>query len=583
MSTAEIQVNIQTLQAIPIALCHPNPANKMRPVTAEFRESIREMGQRVPALLRPHPDIAGAFDVVYGARRLEALEDLGKLYLRAEVREMSDEEARLERAIENENREPLSWQQKAEMVMECLAAGSTAETIGRALGCSPHQVRRTGQLLKLSGSWRRLVNERSMPNWGPGHFEPFAYLSEEAQEELYQEFPVGMSTDWTAKEVEKWVAERSMLLKLAPWDLEDVTLQPAAGSCTGCGERSSANPDLFAEASGIKHHDRCLNAPCWARKSAVWLNRAYAKAVEKHGRVVKISKEYVQTGDELPPGHWEAAKKADDGAVAALVVRGTGLGKVEWVTLPGTKKASRKPVVEEAAEGPAVAEESEKRGPGRPVESEEQKRSRHEKRRWSMAIEMLMEQIDLDRYPVEFPTTQVVAMAVAFGVQSTANNGEPWKALERMVAWEKADLRAALLAQVKKAVVLRLVSAEDPVAEGRRAAGLFGLDLDSYKAEADKEIPDPAAWGKTFEAGAHKEHEETNAEAWAKVETPAPELLFNSPQKQAAFLFLKDHPGQDFEAFQVVTGRMDVSRAQFWQVEEAIEAQAEKLKQGAGK
>jgi hypothetical protein len=55
-----------------------------------------------------------------------------------------------------------------------------------------------------------------------------------------------------------------------------------------------------------------------------------------------------------------------------------------------------------------------------------------------------------------------------------------------------------------------------------------------------------------------------------------PDLLFNNPLKQKVYLFLKNNPGKDFGAFQVLTGDTVVSRQHFNEVEQAIKAREER-------
>jgi hypothetical protein len=55
-----------------------------------------------------------------------------------------------------------------------------------------------------------------------------------------------------------------------------------------------------------------------------------------------------------------------------------------------------------------------------------------------------------------------------------------------------------------------------------------------------------------------------------------PDLLFNNPLKQKVYVFLKNNPGKDFEAFQVLTGDTAVSRQHFNEVEQAIRAREER-------
>ena len=61
-----------------------------------------------------------------------------------------------------------------------------------------------------------------------------------------------------------------------------------------------------------------------------------------------------------------------------------------------------------------------------------------------------------------------------------------------------------------------------------------------------------------------------------------PDLLFNNPLKQKVYVFLKNNPGKDFETFQVFTGDAAVSRQQFREVEQAIQAREERERSRGG-
>jgi ParB family chromosome partitioning protein len=75
-------------------------------------ERIREHGQQVPILLRPHPDGNGRYQVAFGHRRLRAVTELG-LKVKAVVRDMSDEELVVAQGQENNEREDLTFIEKA--------------------------------------------------------------------------------------------------------------------------------------------------------------------------------------------------------------------------------------------------------------------------------------------------------------------------------------------------------------------------------------------------------------------------------------------------------------------------------------
>ncbi len=66
------------------------------------------------------------------------------------------------------------------------------------------------------------------------------------------------------------------------------------------------------------------------------------------------------------------------------------------------------------------------------------------------------------------------------------------------------------------------------------------------------------------------------------VSKEKPDLLFNNPLKQKVYVFLKNNPGKDFEAFQVFTGDTVVSRQHFNEVDQAIKAREEREKPRTG-
>lgn len=74
--------------------------------------SIREQGQQVPILVRPHPDRSARYQVAFGHRRLRALSELG-LPVKAVVRDLSDEQLVVAQGQENNEREDLTFIEKA--------------------------------------------------------------------------------------------------------------------------------------------------------------------------------------------------------------------------------------------------------------------------------------------------------------------------------------------------------------------------------------------------------------------------------------------------------------------------------------
>jgi len=74
--------------------------------------SIREQGQQVPILVRPHPEMPGRFQVAFGHRRLRAISELG-LPVSAVVRDLTDEQLVVAQGQENNERQDLTYIEKA--------------------------------------------------------------------------------------------------------------------------------------------------------------------------------------------------------------------------------------------------------------------------------------------------------------------------------------------------------------------------------------------------------------------------------------------------------------------------------------
>lgn len=75
-------------------------------------EAIREQGQQVPILVRPHPEKPGKYQVAFGHRRLRAVKEIG-IPVKAVVRDLTDEQLVVAQGQENNERRDLSYIEKA--------------------------------------------------------------------------------------------------------------------------------------------------------------------------------------------------------------------------------------------------------------------------------------------------------------------------------------------------------------------------------------------------------------------------------------------------------------------------------------
>ena len=84
--------------------------------------SIRDYGQQVPVLVRPHPEENGKYQIVYGRRRVKALRDL-KMPVKALVRTLDDRDMIVAQGQENSARKGLSFIEKASFAKQMSQMG----------------------------------------------------------------------------------------------------------------------------------------------------------------------------------------------------------------------------------------------------------------------------------------------------------------------------------------------------------------------------------------------------------------------------------------------------------------------------
>lgn len=105
----------------------------------ELAEQIRDRGQLIPIMVRPHPDKDGRYQVAFGHRRLKAIAKLG-LNVRAVVRKLTDAELVVAQGQENNARLDLSFIEKARFAAELEQQGYSRSIICGALAVTENNL-----------------------------------------------------------------------------------------------------------------------------------------------------------------------------------------------------------------------------------------------------------------------------------------------------------------------------------------------------------------------------------------------------------------------------------------------------------
>lgn len=112
---------------------------------AALVDSMRENGQQVPVLVRPHPEAPGRYQTAYGHRRIRAAARLG-LPARAIVRQMTDAELVLAQGKENSERRDLSFIERALFAKALTERGFERAIVQNALSLHKSEVARLLQV-----------------------------------------------------------------------------------------------------------------------------------------------------------------------------------------------------------------------------------------------------------------------------------------------------------------------------------------------------------------------------------------------------------------------------------------------------
>lgn len=114
--------------------------------------SIREHGQEIPILVRPHPTEHGRYQIAYGHRRVKAATDLG-LQVKAYVRDLSNDRLVVAQGIENSAREDLTFIERASFALKLEVGGFQRSLIQTALSVDRQETSKLLSVAKAVPAW----------------------------------------------------------------------------------------------------------------------------------------------------------------------------------------------------------------------------------------------------------------------------------------------------------------------------------------------------------------------------------------------------------------------------------------------
>jgi ParB family chromosome partitioning protein len=315
--------------SVPVGLIDPSPFNPRKTFDEntldELAASIREAGVVQPAIVRPHPQSEGRFELVAGERRWLASKRAEKDALPAIVRKLNDRQVWEIQIIENDQRvnlHPLEQARGFEFLMKSAPQIYTVEEIALRTGQEPRHVLWRLQLLKLIPDAQKLFAAERLP---VQHASELSRLQPEQQEEGlehcfgdFKNVDVILADPYRTVQIDvrqlrDWVKNYCLLqLKNAPFDIRDAELMPTAGPCTSCPKRTGNAPFLFADLAA--RANTCTDPVCFQQKKAALVQIRLDELKKQGLQPVRISDGFsfgseVEEKDVIRRGHYRIVDK----------------------------------------------------------------------------------------------------------------------------------------------------------------------------------------------------------------------------------------------------------------------------------
>ena len=345
MPSTQNAVNNHEYRSVPITALAESPTNPRKRFDAksleELAASFKTQGILAPLLVRELEE--SKYEVVAGARRLRAakLAELEKLPVR--VVKLTDAEAIEAQCVENLQREDIHPLEEALGFKSLLELGEPAYTISIIASRAGKSEAYVYGRIRLADLIPPVAEAFLKDEITIGHALLIAKLPSSQQQEAFSAAFRGL---WTSegnsqvlipvRALAAWI-ESNILLQLAsaPFDKQDETLVPEAGSCANCPKRTGFNKLLFPDV----RKDSCTSPDCFRAK----IDASVKKTLETKPQLIQISAAWnSREGAPLGRNHYvelEIKKPKANGASTKLPANQKPCEKMaEAIVMDGGKR-----------------------------------------------------------------------------------------------------------------------------------------------------------------------------------------------------------------------------------------------------
>ncbi len=521
------------VQMLPVDKLVPTPDNRRKAISdasvRSLAQSIKKDGLLQPLVVRVHPTRPDRWEIRAGERRWRAAKLAGVATVPVVVRKLDNEAALAVTIVENLQRVDLHPLEEAETIQQAIEREYDLKAVAAKVGKSVQYIARRASLVRLAPVWKAEIRKPNSEasRLSAAHLELIARLPEPtqlalAEDRFFQVFSRGFPT---VDELRKIIDGGLHSLGAMPWNIDDETLDPKAGSCTNCDKRSSKQPTLFPDAENGKasKNDRCLDPQCFDGKHVAHIRRCECKLRAEHPTLRLVQLGVGTLSPEVQDAFGEGvqrvydpklAKAGDKRAIPVMQVDGPKAGKLIYLDAgedmnPTHNGRKGRPRDENGMAVPMTLAE---------------RRERFQKRRDAHTVKQVETFLrDLtpekareivapwsQRRASRAKGTQVfdaVSVLAIFGTAHRADlfdSGDAWKAYDALRESEAGEQAAAALLAIAPVWVRRLdmqtnERASAQAEDARRMCEILGVDFEALQEEARKTIPEPKSWASLSE------------------------------------------------------------------------------------
>ncbi len=250
----------------------------------ELAASIKSVGILQPLIVRLTSRVVPPYyEIICGARRFRAGMLVNLDTFPVIVKAMTDEQVLEVQIVENLQRADVHPLDEAAGYKCLIDSGRyDVQAIATRVGKLPNYIYGRLRLNYLIEDVKKALDADEITI---AHALLFANLDEKIQKETFE---IYKSNTWrqTIKGLQEIIANSMMLMKEAPFEINDSQLLKTAGSCGVCPKRTGKNPFLFDDWNK-KSDDKCTDKNCWEAKIDATIDQK-KKELEAKGEKVQL-------------------------------------------------------------------------------------------------------------------------------------------------------------------------------------------------------------------------------------------------------------------------------------------------------